>query len=531
MQVLLILLLITMHNSSESKEVIDLKLWNERPSVWEEVLPGNGKSGSSVVQVYSNNGKWFIKGKKHEVVFNESDFSLTVNVYTTSWSMLPSQENDIVIKSQGKEVYVRLSDAGKRQVEYFDAGYKTGIKIVLSDWDKLNLKLYLTLCLEGKDEDLAFHVSAEEGQATIRQLNWPTALNPEDIDYTFLSNMRGVLLPRDWPRPYHPIRTYERHLSITPTDRSEVQSNMIENWSMSWWGFQKGKSALIVIVETPDDAAYKFSHPAGGPTVICPHWLSSLGKSSYPLSIRMSFIENGNYVDMSKRYRKYVMDIGQFVSLKEKIAREPMVEKLIGTPHLRQHILRNYKPESRRYDIVNKANNYRLITFDERAQQLRNLKSKGIERVFVTLAGWTYLGYDRQHPDVMSPSPEAGADWVIPYVDYTSGANAGSCIPAPLYTLVYHDAVMTPEGGNRDYLRCLLNGGDPSVPGDITNEKDMGIMRTISTLHKKVALQEMTNYEFLDKDYRKERSTFLDGTTVTIDKDTGTFEILPELKY
>jgi len=32
----------------------------------------------------------------------------------------------------------------------------------------------------------------------------------------------------------------------------------------------------MVIVETPDDAAYQFSHPAGGPTVIGPRWRPQL---------------------------------------------------------------------------------------------------------------------------------------------------------------------------------------------------------------------------------------------------------------
>ena len=58
----------------------------------------------------------------------------------------------------------------------------------------------------------------------------------------------------------------------------------------------------------------------------------------------------------------------------------------------------------------------------------------------------------------------------------------------------------------------------------------MDRMRTICALHKRVALLEMTNHEFLDDKYRKERSTFADGTTVTIDRDAGTFEIRPELK-
>lgn len=101
----------------------------------------------------------------------------------------------------------------------------------------------------------------------------------------------------------------------------------------------------------------------------------------------------------------------------------------------------------------------------------------------------------------------------------------------PLYSLVYHDAVMTPEGGLGDCLRCLLNGGFASVPRDVKNKKNMDMMRRICALHKRVALLEMTNHEFLDKNYRKERSTFADGTTVTIDRDKGSFEIKPGLKF
>jgi hypothetical protein len=157
---------------------------------------------------------------------------------------------------------------------------------------------------------------------------------------------------------------------------------------MSWWGFQKGPSAMMLIVETPDDAGYKFNHPPGGPTVIGPRWNATLGRFAYPRSVCMSFFAKGDYVTMAKRYRKFVIDDGHFVSLKEKIARGPAVARLIGTPHLRQHILRNYRQGAYRYDTKNPDTNYRLVTFDQRANELRQLKAKGIDRLYVCLAGW-----------------------------------------------------------------------------------------------------------------------------------------------
>ncbi|MGC1187605.1 MAG: hypothetical protein WA871_09445, partial [Candidatus Acidiferrales bacterium] len=48
-------------------------------------------------------------------------------------------------------------------------------------------------------------------------------------------------------------------------------------------------------------------------------------------------------------------------------------------------------------------------------------------------------------------------------------------------------------------------------------------------LQERVGLLEMTNHEFLDKNYRVERTTFSDGTTVTVDWDKMTYVINPPL--
>ncbi|HSU53805.1 MAG TPA: DUF5696 domain-containing protein, partial [Candidatus Dormibacteraeota bacterium] len=197
---------------------------------------------------------------------------------------------------------------------------------------------------------------------------------------------------------------------VSTNDHSVLQSHVIESWSMSWWGFQKGKSAMMVIIETPDDAAYQFEHPAGGPTRLGPRWLSSLGRLSYPRSGRFCFFEDANYVVLAKRYRKYAMDTGLFVSLKEKVARTPALADLIGTPHTRLRILKNLTADSDRYDKANPSNNYALTSFDERARQLGELKASGVERTLVYITAWPHLGYDRQHPDPLPP-PEAAGGW------------------------------------------------------------------------------------------------------------------------
>ncbi len=632
---------------------------------------------------------WTLKGRKNTVRLSEKDLSLKIQAGPTLWSMVPSGAGDLIIKEIGEsrgddkhdysEFPVRLADAGKIRIEPYDAAFKTGVKIALDDWKgrygRVKLPLYLTVALEGLEDELSFDIAADEREAKVRRLDWPTAMNGREIDYTVLSNGRGALLPRDWPKWYHPIRAKEN-------ETTEVQSNVIESWSMSWWGFEKGNSAMMIIVETPDDAAYQFEHPAGGPTVIGPRWRESLGQLRYPRSCRMCFFEKGNYVDLAKRYRQYAKDTGLFVSLEEKIARQPIVKELIGTPQSRIGILTNIKSDSLKYK-KDDPSMHRVTSFDDRAKQLREWKSQGLDHLVVVLTGWPREGYDRQHPDELPPAPEAGGyegmkrladtckelgylfslhdqyrdyytdapsfdpqfavheetastpphgfpgtrfgtwkegplefmnnwdggtmsylnnrfmpghliktyrtlfahgihpqgiyldvfgyvppdedfnpehpttrsdairarvlcynwsrnnlgfvgteagcDWTIPYVDCVSAMNVpNKYIGVPLFNLVYHDAVMTPY--NPTDLRGYLNGGLPQLGRmQAATKENTAAMQRMSALHKRLALQEMTKHEFLDEKFRKERTTFSDGTTVTVDWDANKVQIVPDL--
>jgi len=81
-------------------------------------------------------------------------------------------------------------------------------------------------------------------------------------------------------------------------------------------------------------------------------------------------------------------------------------------------------------------------------------------------------------------------------------------------------------------LLGLLNGGVPELPvlPGAVDEKALALIHAMASLNRRVALLEMTNHEFLDRNYRKERTTFADGTRVTVDWDASSFKIEPELK-
>jgi hypothetical protein len=145
-------------------------------------------------------------------------------------------------------------------------------------------------------------------------------------------------------------------------------------------------------------------------------------------------------------------------------------------------------------------------------------------------------------------SSEEPADWVIPHIDLVHhgpyaltpdpGRGPAMGIPIPLFNLVYHDALLLPWSlgkgawgipeNDLGYLHALANAGLPYLslqPGD----QELEQVRILCALHKRVGLLEMTNHEFLDTSFRKQRMTFADGATVTVDLDQDTFTIAPQL--
>jgi hypothetical protein len=634
------------------------------------------------VKVSHAGGEWTIAGKKNTVHLNESNLAVTVQAGAVAWKMAPSSSNDVLAGADGDDFLLRLADVGEIKITPYQTGFKTGVKIVLDRFRNtgqrapgapLDLRLVLTMCLEGADEDLVSEATVIEHDLVVRELNWPKEMDGREVDYTVIPSDDGTLLPRDWPKPYHPIHRAEG-------DHSVIQSHLIETWAMSWWGFEKGSAAMIVIVETPDDAAYTFNHPAGGPTTMGPSWRAQLGHFGYLRSVRMAFLPKGNYVDLAKRYRRYVMDTGLFVSLNDKIAHNPVVKNLIGSPVVGIRILRNIKPGSATYEPDHPQHNYQLTTFAQAIERLRAIKAQGFDHVNISLSGWLNQGYDRQTPDALPPNEAAGgwagmkaffdackelgdtcwlhdqyrdyyldapswnpdfavheedtvrpsqafpgtrfkndwkdgyiplmdhwdggtqgylnsrfmlgyvvknydalfahgihpqgsyqdvfgyippdqdfnpnhpntrtdsmnyragvlrwvrnnlgivgvedgSDWVVPYVDYvTSRMNRSpstgtdpsheDAIQVPLYELVYHDAIVTTYAP--DDPRGLLHASAP----EWRNSPNTADIKRMDDLHRRVGLLEMTNHEFLDKERRRERTTFADGTTVTVDWST-----------
>ena len=106
---------------------------------------------------------------------------------------------------------------------------------------------------------------------------------------------------------------------------------------MPWWGVCEGQlgnaAGLMTLVETPDDAAVRVERRDG---LLCavPQWDSQKGKLGYQRKLRYVFCDDGGYVAMAKRYRKYAKETGLLKTLAEKRKENPSVDKLMGAANI-----------------------------------------------------------------------------------------------------------------------------------------------------------------------------------------------------
>lgn len=469
--------------------------------------------GAPLVNVSREKGMWIVEGRKNRLSLCASDLAMTVQAGPVTWKMGPSAQKDMPVKSRGEECYLHLADAGRIEISPYDSGAKTGLKIRLErlrHTDLLNrgleLALCLTACLEGKDEELVCEAVATEREASVRYLDWPREMDARDVNYRVTT--------------FDELAQQLREMKSRGVDRAYVT---LAGWPCLGYDRQHPD----VLPPAPD---------AGGWEGL-KRWVDTCKELGY-------------LYNLHDQYRDYYVDAPsydpQFAVHEEDATSRPTAfpGTRFGTwkegciPFMDYWDGGKMAYLNARFAPGHLIKNYQLI-FD------RGIRMQG---GYLDVFGYVppTEDFNPEHPltraDCMEyrakcfrwvrnnlgiVGTEAGADWVVPYVDYSSAANAGRCISAPLYGLVYHDAIVTPEGGTGDHLRCLLNGGYPTVG---RNEESMQRMREIAALHRRVALLEMTNHEFLDKNHRRERSTFADGTTVSIDRDAGTVEIEPPLE-
>ena len=233
---------------------------------------------------------------------------------------------------------------------------------------------------------------------SVKEVRWPVPMEFSHASrdwYTLVNEGQGLLLPNDWKTAVNALSFQGRFLTA--------------GGYMPWFGQVKERHGYIAIVDTPWNAGAYVEHPAGGPgTHIGVWWEPSLGRMDYRRCVTLSFLEDCDYNDLCRIYRIYAKETGKLVTLREKAARVPSVEKLYGCAFVHCGIKTSVHPLSDFYDQEHPEKNNHVTPFAKRARLIEDMKKRGVKKLYLHLDGWAEPGYDNRHPDYLPACGEAG---------------------------------------------------------------------------------------------------------------------------
>ena len=397
---------------------------------------------------------WVIENGKLRIRLKPDALTVTVEdlVGKETWSSDPWENSAGSIHLRGKHgelASLALSSASQKKIAPLhpnDSNGDVGFQLSLSEFRQRmmpgredrdpgnHLSALLKILIVKDTSELVFRIEELHNDSlywTVESVDWPLRLGSvhtiADDGYIVMPQEQGVLIPSRFGQGYF------RNLNWI-WERIAGWGRVVSSYSMPWFGAKKGDSSFICIVETPDDVAFGLiandvrppEPPAANGSLreneslysprlstIWPVWSSVKGDLGYARVARYTFQPHGGYVEMCKTYRKHAQKTGRFVSLKQKIAANPNVAKLIGAPNFEMMIISNH-PLEPQYQGQSSAvyDGYHAVqmSFDQLTEIIHDLKnSVGLEHAVIRIAGWGQAGYDNYRPiDELPVNTEAG---------------------------------------------------------------------------------------------------------------------------
>lgn len=335
------------------------------------------------------------------LLLDEESLSFTITVDGFSW-ISQGKSPYITLRKRAGKKYIKmkrpLSSAAEKDFSASDG------RIVLrfGGFSFLGKRPFTLVCAAEitAASRVVFSVSAEnETDFSVDSVFFPGAFNAEKYSsgYAVEPVRQGFIMPDGYKKnPVGKIVLLNRKREINTGD-----------WYHPFFGRICDRRGFSAILETPFDANALSRSGKNDSFLTGVVWSSSLGKLSYERRLRLDFFTDGDYNTAAKNFRAYLKETGQFVSITDKIKRNPSIAYLIGAPVLHHRIYTHIQPKSDFYK--RRGQNIILYaTFEQRAKELEHIKSLGLDKLYIHTDGWGVEGYDNQHPYVLPPNEKAG---------------------------------------------------------------------------------------------------------------------------
>lgn len=235
-----------------------------------------------------------------------------------------------------------------------------------------------------------------------------------------------------------------------------------ERYAMPIFGVKSDKNTYLAIVT---GMPYNYSLVSGvkdGKYYIFPRFNIN-GDPLYE-DIGVSYItltgDDADYSGMARAYRKYQLDRGECVPIKERVKASPTLEYARDSVMIR--IRMGWKPAPTPQLHQTPENEPEMITvctFDRVCDIIDELKNQGVEKAEICLVGWNCKGHDGRWPQAFPVEEELGGEEALKRL-INKAQSAG-------YAIVCHtnstDTYEISEMWNKDDL--ILNK-DGSLPKD-----------------------------------------------------------------
>ena len=339
-----------------------------------------------------------IEGRKVSLWGNPSANCYEISVGGEVWRM--SDEPFILFEDEEKVPFgAPVSES------YVKTGTGEGIAAVYSGFaGHEHITVYTTAMVETMTDDIYFTVRVEgDREHEISLVSFPA---PFDFGEAFGDS--AGLTEKNLPQSYTVLPLMQGSLIPAGTKVEKIRQSIMNTHtaSMPMFGQVRKNTGYLAIYETSYDGLYQLRYEDG--EKVAPMWGRQLERMNYPRRMLYRFMTDCDYNDFAASYREYIRSRGWLVTLKEKIARNPNIARLLGCPIIHEEIAVHIQKDSNRYRPDDPHWNDRFTPFSVRAEQLRQLHAKGLKKAYTHFDGWCRRGYDNQHPDVFPPNEEAG---------------------------------------------------------------------------------------------------------------------------
>lgn len=171
-------------------------------------------------------------------------------------------------------------------------------------------EMAVTLQIDGEKSELVVELS---GKGPMSRISYPHPVVSPAKSWLIMPVNEGIGYPVDDPslRPMH-YHLYGGH-----------------GLCMAWYGVTDLDRGLMMLVETPDDAAVSVPRREGR-LHLAPEWEPRKGEFGCARRLRYVAFDHGGYVAMAKRHREHAKAVGLLKTLQQKRKENPNVDRLVG---------------------------------------------------------------------------------------------------------------------------------------------------------------------------------------------------------